>query len=372
MGLFSLLLLAAGVSFLLTPFAIWAARKFLVLDFPWRTHPAIVHKKPIPRGGGIAPYLAIVLAYLVYVSVNGISIVDKHVVGILIAGFIVVLVGILDDKYDLNPYFRLITNFLAAGIIVAFGVGITWVTNPFGGQIWLDEVIIRFSFPDVLPFGLFAGPHSIILLADIFAFVWIVWVMNALNWSSGLDGQLPGIAAIGLIALGVAASRYLTADPNQLAIAILAFTAAGAFIGFLPWSFYPQRIMPGYGGATLAGLILASISILAGAKLATTFLLLIVPLVDAVWAIIRRLVKRRSPVWGDKEHLHHQLLSLGWSKKQVVVIYYLLAAVFAYLALTLDNRGRFFAIAVGGVVILAILISLAQVVRKIEKPVDSG
>jgi len=369
MNLFSLLLTAAALALFLTPLTIWVAKKFLVVDFPWRSHPAILHREVIPRGGGLAPYLAIILSYIIFLHFNGTLDVDKHVIGIFTAGIIVVIVGILDDKYDLNPYLRLMTNFLAAGIVVASGVGITWITSPFGGVIRLDELIFRFNFPDILPYSFLAGPHSIVVLADIFAFLWIVWVMNALNWSSGVDGQLSGIATIGLVALGIAAERFLTTDPNQLAVAILAFASAGAFIGFLPWSFYPQKIMPGYGGSTLAGLILASLSILAGAKLATTFLLLLVPLVDAVWAIVRRLLLRRSPVWGDKKHLHHQLLSLGLSKQQVVIFYYLLAGVTAYLALALDNRGRFFAIAVGGVIILASLVSLAQVVRKIEKPI---
>jgi UDP-GlcNAc:undecaprenyl-phosphate GlcNAc-1-phosphate transferase len=124
--------------------------------------------------------------------------------------------------------------------------------------------------------------------------------------------------------------------------------------------------MPGYSGAALAGMILASISILAGAKLATTGLLLIVPLVDGFWAILRRLLAGRSPVWGDKEHLHHQLLAFGWKKWQVAIFYYTLGAAFAFLALTLDHRGRFFAISVGGVLILASLITIARIVRKVE------
>jgi UDP-GlcNAc:undecaprenyl-phosphate GlcNAc-1-phosphate transferase len=191
--------------------------------------------------------------------------------------------------------------------------------------------------------------------------------MNALNWSSGVDGQLSGIAIIGLLALGVAANRYSTTDSSQIVVTTLSFAAAGSYLGFLPWSFYPQKIMPGYGGATLAGMLLASLSILAGAKLATIVLVLIIPLVDGAWAIIRRIAAHRSPVWGDKMHLHHQLLALGWSKRQVAVFYYFLSALFAYLALGLDHRERFFAILVGGVVILAALITLAQVISKLEK-----
>jgi len=362
-----LLIIAAGISFIATPLTIWLAKRFRILDFPWRPHPAILHKNPIPRAGGVATFLAVVITYALFGSFSGLAVFDKHIVGILVAGLIVVVVGVLDDKYDLNPYVRLLTNFLAAGIIVASGVGITWFTNPFGGIIRLDEIVIRLNFPGILPFDFFAGPHSIVLFADILAFIWIVWVMNALNWSSGVDGQLSGIAVIGLVALGIAASRYLAADPTQTAPTVLAFAAAGSYLGFLPWSFYPQKIMPGYGGGTLAGVILASLSILAGAKLATTGLVLIVPLVDGIWAITRRLTRGRSPVWGDREHLHHQLLALGWQKWQVAVFYYLLGGAAAFFALTFGHKGRFFAILVGGVVILAILITLARFRQKIEK-----
>ena len=367
MALYYLFLIAAVVSLIATPFTIWLAKRFRILDFPWRPHPAILHKNPIPRAGGVAAILAIVITYILLALFGYPVALDKHIAGILAAGLIVVAVGVLDDKYDLNPHIRLLTNFLAAGIIVAAGVGITWFTNPFGGVVRLDEIILRFNFPGVLPFDFFAGPHSIILFADILAFIWIVWVMNALNWSSGVDGQLSGIATIGLVALGIAASRHLTVDPSQTAPAVLAFIAAGSYLGFLPWSFYPQKIMPGYGGGTLAGMIIASLSILAGAKLATTGLLLIIPLVDGIWAIIRRLAQRRSPVWGDKEHLHHQLLAFGWSKKQVAVFYYLLGGGAAFFALTLGHKGRFFAILVGGVIILAFLITLARLRQKIEK-----
>jgi UDP-GlcNAc:undecaprenyl-phosphate GlcNAc-1-phosphate transferase len=360
MNFLYLFLFAAAASFVITPLVILFAKKFQFLDFPWRIHPAILHAKPIPRSGGLATFFAIILAYAVAAFFLGFGFIDKHIIGILLAALIIVVVGVLDDKYDLNPYLRLLTNIIAAGLIVAFGVGITWVTNPFGGQIRLDSIVYQLNFPHILPFGFLAGQHSIILLADIFAFIWIVWVMNSLNWSSGVDGQLPGIATIGLLALGFASTRILASDPNQLAPAALAFISAGAYFGFLFWSFYPQKIMPGYGGAALAGMIIASLSIIAGAKLLTTGLLLIVPIIDGVWAILRRLLRGRSPVWGDKEHLHHQLLSLGWSKRQVVLFYYFISIVFAFLALNLNREERFFAISLGAVVILAFLITLAR------------
>src|SRR4030043_2297492 len=137
MNFFNLLIIAAFIAFLATPLTIWAAKKFLILDFPWRPHPGILHDRPIPRAGGVAAYLAIFLTYLLFVLGSDSVGINKHIIGVLLAGLVVVIVGILDDKYDLNPYFRLFTNFLAAGIIVASGIGITWFTSPFGGPIGL-------------------------------------------------------------------------------------------------------------------------------------------------------------------------------------------------------------------------------------------
>jgi UDP-GlcNAc:undecaprenyl-phosphate GlcNAc-1-phosphate transferase len=367
MELYLALFISAAVAFAVTPATIWLVTKLRILDNPSRIHPAILHRKPIPRSGGIAVYVAIISAYLALAFFFDTDAIDKHILGLLLAGLIVVSVGVLDDKFDLNPYLRLGTNLCAAAVVVGFGVGISWITNPFGGQIRLDEIILHFNFPAILPFDFFAGPHTIVLLADIVAFIWIVWIMNSLNWSSGVDGQLSGILVVVLLALGLAAQRLWLVDPAQHPSAYLSFISAGAFLGFLPWSFYPQKIMPGYGGATLGGLMVASLAILSGAKLATVILLLIVPMIDAVWAIVRRILRHQSPVWGDREHLHHRLLALGWKPWQIAVFYYSIGAVFALLALSLDHRGRFFAISLGGVLILAFLVTFAYFSRKLVK-----
>src|SRR3989304_8281386 len=200
---------AAGLGFItcliVTPLVINFARKFAVMDFPDRPHPAILHKEPTPRGGGLAILISIVSTYLFF-SLMEPSLITKHVIGVFLGAGIVVLVGVLDDKYDLNPYFRLASNFLAVAVVVAFGVGITFVANPFNGAIRFDEIIVRFSFPEG---GFFGGPHSIVLFADIFAFLWIAWLMNALNWSSGVDCHLSGVTVIATLVLGFVAIKYL-------------------------------------------------------------------------------------------------------------------------------------------------------------------
>ncbi|MDP2670897.1 MAG: MraY family glycosyltransferase [bacterium] len=361
MFLISLFLFSALITFSVTPLVIKLARQHGFLDYPNRPHPAIIHTKPLPRGGGLAVLVGLIgcLTLISFVQPSF----DKRLLAIFIASFLIVLVGLADDKYDLNPYLRLLANFFTVLIVVGFGIGITSFHNPLGGNINLDIWRISFSIPEFLPF---AGLHSILVLADIFALIWIVWIMNAINWSSGVDGQLSGIAFISLSFIGFVALRNLQTDPNQLIVASLAFGAAGAFLGFLPWSFYPQRIMPGYGGSALAGFLIATLAILSGAKLATAFLVLAVPLVDSLWAIVRRLYQHRSPVWGDRQHLHHQLLKRGWSIPKIAFLYYALTAFFGLASLSLDSRGKLFAIAMVVVVLLSFIISVGYLGRKVR------
>jgi len=354
--------LSLTVCFLVTPLVIIFAKKYSFIDFPTRPHPAIIHKKPLPRAGGAAIFFAIFTIYALAALFDP-SLITKHMVGVFLGGLIVVIVGLLDDKHDINPYVRLASNFLAAGVVVAFGVGITLIANPLGGQIRFDEIIFSFTLPNV---GFFGGPHSIVLFADLFALLWIVWFMNAMNWSSGVDGQLSGVTAIAVITLGFVAIRYLDTDPNQVPLALLAFIAAGAFLGFLPWSFYPQKIMPGYSGGALAGYLIAVLSILAGGKLAVAAIVLSVPIIDGVWAMGRRVLKGKSPVWGDKEHFHHQLLSLGWKIPQIALLYYFITLTLAVIALSLGSKEKFFAIIMLFILIFAGLITITALLRKLD------
>ncbi len=362
MWLWITLVISFLTTFLITPFIIRLGFKFGFVDDPARNHPAVIHKKPIPRGGGIATFIGFSFSIIVINILSGAFSVSKSLIGILLSGLIIVLVGLLDDLYDLSPYLRLVTNILVAGIVVGAGVGITNFTNPFGGFVQLDSIIYYFSLPSF--FGFFAGTHSIILIADIVAFFWIIWIMNALNWSSGVDGQLPGIAVITLTILAIVSSQLITSDPNQFTVAVIALAAAGAFLGFLPWSFYPQKIMPGYGGSSLAGFLIAVLAILSGAKLATALLVLLIPLVDSIWAVTRRVLRGQSPVWGDSFHLHHQLLKMGWSIPQICFLYYFLTLLLGVLAINLDTQEKFFAILILGTIIFSLLFTSFVILKK--------
>lgn len=356
--------LAFTITFLSTPVVISVAKRFGVVDSPNRPHPAVIHKKTVPRAGGVPPLIGFIFALIIISLLSSSFLITKQIFGIIASAILLVLVGVLDDKFDLNPYLRLISNFLIVLIVVGFGLGISWITNPFGGLLRLDQFVYHFSLPSNWP--LLAGEHSIVLLADAFAFIWIIWVMNALNWSSGVDGQLTGIAVVALGILGIASSQLVNSDTTQVSTALIAFTASGAFLGFLPWSFYPQKIMPGYGGSTLAGFLIASLAILSGAKLATSLLILLVPLIDSIWAVIRRVSKGHSPVWGDKLHLHHQLLAWGWTIPQICLAYYAIGLGLGLLALNFDTEKKFFAILLLGVIIFAFLITSFIILGKLS------
>lgn len=365
MYLWIVFLVAVTISLITTPLTIQLSRKLGLTDDPKRKHPAILHKKLLPRAGGVPPLLGFLFSIWLITLVVGSFSISKSLIGISLASILVVIIGLLDDKYDLNPYLRLLSNFIVAAIVVGSGIGINFITNPLGGLLHLDTM--SFSFHLSESFGLLAGPHTIVLLADVLALIWIVWVMNALNWSSGIDGQLTGIATMTFLILGIASLGLIGLDSNNQRTAIYSFAAAGAFLGFLPFSFFPQKIMPGYGGATLAGFLIATLSILSGAKIATAFLILLVPLLDALWAIVRRLISRHSPVWGDREHLHHQLLKLGLKIPQIWFLYVTATFLLGILALTFDTEEKFFAIIIIGVIVFGFLITSFVALKRLRK-----
>jgi len=185
--------------------------------------------------------------------------------------------------------------------------------------------------------------RTIWIAADLFAFFWIVSCMNFVNWSKGVDGQLPGVVVIAALTIAALSLRF-SADITQWSVTILALILAGAYLGFLPFNFYPQKIMAGYGAGTLAGYLLAVLSILSTTKVGTAMMVLGVPLVDAVFVLLRRLAVGQSPVWGDTRHLHHKLLSLGWSKRQVALFYWGVTAILGFLSLHLQAPQKLFTI----------------------------
>ena len=324
-------LLPLIVSFLITtaitPVSIFFIKRFKIMDDPAKhKHPAMLHKNPIPRGGGIPLFLGVFLTSLLFLPMT------KIMTALFIASFISLAVGVLDDKYDVSPYIRFLINIFCAVFVVYFGANIPFITNPFGGILYLNSMNLPFIHGVDLSF-----------LPEVIAVLWIVWVMNMLNWSKGVDGQMPGIVAISATVIGVLSLRFSHLDTTSAMVATLSFIIAGSSLGFLIFNFYPAKIFPGYG-ATSVYLLLAVVSILSGAKLATAILVMGVPLTDGAITIVRRIMSGKSPFWHDKKHLHHLLLSLGFGQRRIALFYWIISAILGAISLVLSSKGKLFAI----------------------------
>lgn len=310
-------LIAFIATVIFTPISIFFIKKAKIIDDPkFRKHPAILHKVPTPRGGGIPLFIGVLIPSLMFLPA------DKITITLFLAAFISLLVGIIDDKYDVSPYLRFLINIVSASLVVWAGVQIPFITNPFGG-------ILNFKMLPVVSY--------------LFSVLWIVWLMNMLNWSKGVDGQMPGIILISGIVIAVLSLRFPVLDEHSLTSAKLGFMLSGAALGFLIFNYYPAKIFPGYG-TTAIYLLLAAISILASAKLATAILVMGIPMIDGIFTISRRILSGKSPFKHDKKHLHHLLLELGYSQRAIALFYWLISAILGALALVLTSKGKLFAI----------------------------
>lgn len=305
-------LLAFIISYLVTIPTIRLARRWgLVTDPTKRDHPAHTHVGIIPRAGVIPLFAAILIVACIAIPLQ------KNLVSILLGGLILTITGLVDDKYDLSPYLRFGLNFLAACVTIAGGLGIPYLSNPFGEPISL----IR----PQLVFDIF-GTHMIWVLADAIAILWLMFLMNIVNWSKGVDGQLPGFTSIAALFLAVIAARFSGHEISASHTQMLAYITAGAFAGFLPWNFFPQKIMPGYGGGSLAGFMLGVLSILSFGKIGALMIVLAVPLLDGMYTLLRRISQGKNPFRGDNLHLHHLLLRHGWGRRRIAVFYMVITA----------------------------------------------
>lgn len=354
-------LIAAATAALFAPVVISIYKKIGWVDDPkLADHPKVVHTTPVPRGGGwvIAAGLLPIVGWLLWPW-------NTALTGILLGALLLLISGSLDDNYDIHPYIRYGVNILAGLIVIASGVGIDFVTNPFGpGVIDLNIWMLPIQTP--------LGNWEFSLLADGFALLWIVWNMNAVNWSKGVDGQLPGFVAIAAFCIALLSLRF-QADVTQIAVTTLALGVSGAFTGLLLWNHYPQRMMPGYAAGSLGGYFLAILAIFSGAKVATVLLLLAIPMADGIFTVTRRIARGRNPFWGDRGHLHHRLLDAGWSKANIARFYWLTTLIFGVIALQLNSEGKLYAIMAAGILFATLILWLRRLSLSSEQhDHDSG
>ncbi|MGH3830123.1 MAG: glycosyltransferase family 4 protein [Pseudonocardiaceae bacterium] len=332
-------LTTAVVTFLLTGLVRMLALRTGAVAMPRERD---VHRAPIPRLGGVAMYGGILggvlLSHQLPVLRRSFEF-SGDVVGVLVAGGIIMLVGALDDRFELDALTKFAGQVTAAGVLVLYGVQwfIFWV--PWnGGAGSVGSVLIL-------------GQDQAVLITVALA----VTLINAMNFIDGLDGLAAGIGLIAAVAIGAFSLQLLHRSGGSVSAyppTLIAALIAGACLGFLPHNFQPARIFMGDSGAMLIGLMLAAASTSASGRLdpgsygATDVLalfspllvvaaVLFVPLLDLLLAVVRRTRAGRSPLAADKLHLHHRLLEIGHSHRRAVLLIYLWAALLAFGAVAL-------------------------------------
>ena len=320
---------ALAVAYFTTPWVKGMAIKAGALDAP---DDRKVHKKPIPRMGGIAIYLGFVLAVLASMHVN------REIVGLLLGGTVIMMVGIIDDMRQLSAKVKLLGQIAAAMVLVAFHIRIEWLTNPFGEMLYVDQ---------------FSVPLTIL---------WVVGLTNTVNLIDGLDGLAAGVSTIASITILLVALQQ-----NFWTVAILTAALAGAALGFLQHNFNPAKIFMGDTGSMFLGYMLAAVSILGTVKSAATIALVVpimalgLPIMDTAFAILRRYRNGRPIFKPDKGHLHHRLLDLGLTQKQAVLLMYVISGCLGISAIALTEVNKFL-----GACIIVMLLAVSIVgARKI-------
>jgi UDP-GlcNAc:undecaprenyl-phosphate GlcNAc-1-phosphate transferase len=333
---------AAVLSFALTPLVRGIALRVDAVDKPGHRRVNVV---PIPRGGGIAVAIAFITVALVFVVANGVlrlfsvpfDLVGdvSRIVALLLGGALAAAFGVLDDYFDLRARWQFVGQLGLAAIAIGLGVVILVLNNPVG-----DDTI---QLDDTFAIG--------------FTVLWIVGMINSINFIDGLDGLSSGVALIAALTLGTISLTTLA----QPYIAVLCFALAGSLLGFLRWNFHPASVFIGTSGVMFVGYTLAVLSILGTAKVAVALLVLGVPIIDAFWIIVRRLVQRRSPFSPDRGHLHHRLLDVGLSHRQTVLLIYAVCAVLGLLSLFLSGPRQVLAFFGVFLLIGLVLLLLARV-----------
>ena len=288
-----------------------------------------VNVKPIPRAGGIAIYLGFVIAVLLTVSVRHVN-TGQHtwtmpVIGMLIATTFIAITSLIDDFKDLSAKWQALAIIIAALILVKFGVRIEGITNPFG--------VGSSTWHELTP-----------MISVVLTVTWVFTVTKTVDAIDGVDGLASGVCAISAATLALMATMLRSHDGPTLAL--LAAAVMGACLGFLRHNYYPAKIIMGTIGAQVLGLALAAISIMGAFKAAAAVSVLVpvlvlgVPIFDYAHVLTRRLMDGAKLTAADKRHLHHRLLALGWSQKQVVWFIYSMTLLLCITALALFHAGR--------------------------------
>jgi len=303
---------------------------------------------PIPYYGGIAIVLAFLIGVLFWLKI------DQKLLVFLGLGLIVSGVSFIDDRSGVSPISRLLMQILVGIGLFAGGIFVQAFPNPFG----MELVLTNFNL---------GGVAVISLLVTV---LWVVLVMNTINWIDGLNGLPSGVGGIAALTIFFLSIKPGIHAIDQSAVAVMALLLAMILLAFWLHDFYPAKILMGDTGSMFLGFVLAGLSIYSGGKLATAFLVLGLPILDAVWVILRRMMAGKSPFKGDLDHLHHRLLRVGLTVRQALLVIYLISLVFGILAIFLGGGQKIWAII--GLMAVMVTIGLSVVILEVEKKRKKG
>ena len=301
-------------TFATTPLVRRFAFKIGAIDIPKDNRR--MHKKPTPRIGGLAIIFGFTVATLCFAQPS------RQLYGTLAGAAIIAVMGVIDDCKNLPAKLKFVIQIIAALVVV------------FAGDIKID-VFTNPNFLSDNPYWVLPEWLSVTLTV-----IWIVFITNAVNFIDGLDGLAAGVSAIMSISL-----VFISIRVGEYSIAILGIALMGSCFGFLPYNFNPAKIFMGDTGSTFLGFMLATLSIqgvfksYAVISFAVPLLILGLPLFDALFAMIRRILRGQSPMTADRGHLHHRLVDMGFSQKQTVFILYAISGVLGITAVLLAESG---------------------------------
>jgi len=282
----------------IVPFIIKAAFHVGALDIPNKRK---VHKEAMPRLGGLAIYIGFIVGYILFGTMS------LRMNAILIGSFIIILTGVFDDIKPMNAKVKLLFQIIAASVVAIYG-----------------EILLK----DLSAFGFHISFGNFSYLITI---LFIVGIINCINLIDGLDGLAAGLSSIYFLTIGI----VIVGWKNTFGLdAIITFIMLGSTLGFLCHNFNPAKIFMGDTGSMFLGYIIAIIALLGFKNVTLTTLLvpiglLAIPIMDTILAIIRRIINKKPITMPDKQHFHHQLLGMGLSHRNVVLLIYLIDIIFA-------------------------------------------
>ena len=321
----------------LFPVVKWISHHIGALDYP---NERKVHKKPMPLAGGLMIFFGFLFGYMLFAPEN------TQMLSILIASFIVIITGLIDDIKPVRAKQKLVGQILAACVVT------------FYGKILLNDISF-FGF--YFDFGIYAYPLTIIF---------ILALMNCINFIDGLDGLAAGVSSIFFATIGIIA--FIMHNIGSLEIT-LTFIMLGATIGFLIFNFNPAKIFMGETGSMFLGFMIAVVCLVGFKAVTLTSLfvpmsILAIPILDTLFAIIRRLISHKPIYEADKKHLHHQLLNKKFSQKTTVLIIYLVSILFSVASIFYILKDR----KIGMIIYIVLMILITWVILTTDILIDNA